>query len=170
MNPLFPLLILSSSCVSASDIDVRVEVMRRLVSQLDPKAHPQIAIVKDTCESSKSFVRFSRDELRSILDGSKFDDEHLVPVNNVLFPDSENPGFRDSQSGLNLHVISITYITHRENRLYVNYMIDSGLRKPGFNYPSDGNYEAGSFRITFEGNAQHFEHIRYWDPDRELPN
>ena len=167
----FILLILNCTYLKASDRDVRVDVIKHLISELNPEKYPRIAIVKEVCSLSKSFTRLTRDELRAILDDSSFKADHLIPVGNVKFPDSETPGYHDSQSGLGLFLFSITRITLRDNGLFVDYIIDSGVRIPGFNYPSDGNFEIGTFKITYEDGSRHLEHLKFTEPDhREAPN
>ena len=156
--------ILCHTGLQADSRDIRFVLMQQLVSELDSKKFPRIVIVKEVCQVSKTYLRFSGQDLQSIIENSDFQPEQLVPVSDITFPKSHGNAYRDSHTGLGLTVISFTRIYHQEGDLLVDYIVDSGIRAPGYNLPSDGNFVVGSFRVTYDGASRHIEHLKFTNP------
>lgn len=152
---------LSISFVHGSEFDVRADVMKKVVARFAPEEYPNIAVVREVCPTTQSFTRFTKDELKFILRDSPFSADHLIAVSNIRFPDEENPRYYDEQTGVELQVFSLTYIRHRWDGLHVSYMIDSGFRKTGWNYPSDGHYHIGKFVVSFVDGIEQFQHFDF---------
>ncbi|MEM6915869.1 MAG: hypothetical protein AAF491_04810, partial [Verrucomicrobiota bacterium] len=114
-------------------------------------------IVREVDFHEKSFRKFQQHELKWIFENSGFAREQLIPVSSIQFPTEEKRRFHDSQVGSELVVVYLTRIEHRPEGVAVGYMIDSGFRNPGWNYPEDGSYKTGSILMKFVNGERHFE-------------
>ncbi len=152
---LHTVILISTSVLAADDYDIRIRTLNHLMSFLEPKTWPSVAIVKELNEFSNSVVLFSDEEIDAILEGTKFEKRELIPGRSIDFPGPEKgkKGFRDSRTGLEIYVISITRILLKEKSVHVSYSINGGFL----------NASGGIYEVSKRGDEYHFKDLGSWE-------